>query len=51
MRNLCKDACERWIRNQDHHSGTSGIEINPIELPAEVETDVEAKTPSSLDAS
>ena len=38
-------------RNQDDHSGTSGIEINPIELPADVETDVEAKTPSSLDAS
>ena len=51
VRNLCKDACERWIRNQDHHSVTSAIEINPIELPAEVETDVEAKTPSSLDAS
>ena len=50
-RNLCKDACERWIRNQDHYSGTSGIKINPIELPAEVETDVEAKTPSRLDAS
>ena len=49
--NLCKDACERWIRNQNHHSDTSGIDINPIELPAEVETDIEAKTPSSLNAS
>ena len=29
VRNLCKDACKRWVRNQDHHSGTSGIEINP----------------------
>ena len=51
VRNLCKDACEKWIRNQDHYSDTSGIKINLIELSAEVETDVEAKSPSSLDAS
>ena len=40
VRNLCNDARKRWTRNQDHHSGTSGIKINPIELPPVVETDV-----------